>query len=259
VLLYLEPLFGSADRQKSSAGVIGVRGLLMPARASAETRRQYAKVVHVPWREEFAESGEGGQHVDTVKAPFVQKYVAPLVMQVPAPGVVAAAAGTIENPDYTRWARFGVGSSATFEGHQVLDGVRQPVRLTVTLVARHADSLLVERRFAPLGGSSAEPRARQFFVRARIKPTEHPLTHPQSVVREWPHEVVPVGSQTLNCTVKTIQAPVDFPDWGRDLSARVWSHDDIPGGLAGYEMTGTVDGGAMEASGRITEYRAVAP
>jgi pimeloyl-ACP methyl ester carboxylesterase len=257
LLLFLEPMFGSADRQRGSTGVIGVRGLYPPAGASAETRRQYAKVVNIPWQPAFAQQGEFGLHADPVKAPFVQKYLAPLVMENRAPGIAAAATDTIENPDYTRWARFGVGSTATFEGYQVLDGVRQPLRLTVTLVAKYAGSLLVERQFAALRGQ--EPRVRQFFVPARVKAAEHPLTHPQTTVGDGPHELVPVDSQTLECAVRTIRAPADFPQWGRDLSARLWLNETLPGGLAGYELTATVDGAPIESAGRVTEYRVVRP
>ncbi len=257
LLLFLEPLFGSADRQKGATGVIGVRGLYPPPGASAETRRQYAKVINIPWQPELVQEGVHGTHVDPVQAPFVQKYIAPLVMESRTPGVAASATGTVANPEYVRWARFGVGSAVVFEGYQVLDGVRQPLRLTVTLMARYASSLLIERRFAAVGGQ--EPRVRQFFVPARVKPAEHPLTAPQSTVRDGPHEPVQVDSQTLDCQVQTIHAPGDFPEWGRDLSARVWLHDALPGSLVGYELTATVEGAAVESAGRVTEYRVVPP
>jgi pimeloyl-ACP methyl ester carboxylesterase len=258
LLLYLEPMFGSADRRKGSTGVIGVRGLYPPPGASAETRRQYAKVVNIPWQPEFAQEGEHGLHTDPVKAPFVQKYIAPLIMEERAPGIAAAAmTDTIDNPDYLRWAHFGVGSAVTFEGYQVLDGVRQPLRLTVTLVARYADSLLIERRFAALGGQ--EPRVRQFFVPARLKPTEHPLTHPRTTVRDELPEPVQVDSQTLECQVRQVRAPAEFAQWGSNLSAKLWLNEALPGGLAQYDLTATVDGAPIESEGRVTEYRVVPP
>jgi pimeloyl-ACP methyl ester carboxylesterase len=255
MLLYLEPLFGSADRRQT-ARVIGVCGLSVPADAPADIRRQYDKVVCIPWREEFAEQGDRGEHVGVVKTRFVQKYIAPLILPDPT-STATSGADTVDNPDYTRWASFGVGSTATFEGSQVLDGVDQRVCLTVTLVARHADSLLVERRFSALGPERPAPCVRQFFARARIQPTEHPLTHPLSTVRDLPGEVVQVGAHGLDCAVRTISAPADFPEWGCDLSACLWTNEAIPGGVAGYDMTATLDGRPMKARAHLTEYRAV--
>ncbi len=78
-------------------------------------------------------------------------------------------------------------------------------------------------------------------------------------MRDGPHEPVQVGSQTFDCQVQTIDAPRDFPEWGRPLSARVWFNEALPGSLAGYELTATVEGAAVESAGRVTEYRVVLP
>ena len=114
VLAFLVPMAGTADRQKGVPSA-GLSGFQMPARPSAETRAQYAKVAHIHWRPEFAKAGDFGGHTDTVKAPFVQQYIAPLIMAGMARRVqVASAAGKVRNPDYDRWAAFAPGAWTTF-------------------------------------------------------------------------------------------------------------------------------------------------
>lgn len=261
MLLFLEPLFGTADRRYDGPGPIGVRGLQVPAGASAVTCAQYTKVVNIPWREDFTRVGEYGRHFDAVRAPFIRSYVAPLIARGSAPGIaVAAAAGAIENPDYARWARFGVGSSTTFEGYQVINGVRQPVRMMVTLMARHADHLLVQREFTPLEGTEREPSTvRQAFVPARIRPEQHPLTHPQATIQELPRAQIKLGPQILDCDVTSIRAVGDFTEWGHDVTACVWSNSEIPGGVAGVDMKAALDAGPIEFSGRVVAVAVVSP
>lgn len=101
VLRFLVPIAGTADRESARVGTIGVEGVRMPRGASARTRELYQKVVVVPYTARFAQYGNYGKHTDSVKAPFVQEFVAPLVMtQAGRETAVASAAGHVLNPDY---------------------------------------------------------------------------------------------------------------------------------------------------------------
>jgi pimeloyl-ACP methyl ester carboxylesterase len=198
VLGFLVPISGTADRSSRPADVIGNQGPRMPANATPETRRQYAKVVEVPWTPRFEQYGDNGGHLDTVKARFVEAVVAPLVLTTTARfgATKAETAGGVPNPDYARWAGFAVGSYVVLEGQQEVDGVREPLRMRATLVAKDADRLIVERVFEPLGASKSQPPlSRRFYVAATIKPAEHPLTHPQAKVRDLAAEEIDVGAQ----------------------------------------------------------------
>jgi pimeloyl-ACP methyl ester carboxylesterase len=234
VLAFLVPMAGTADRQAGAVPSAGLRGFEMPGRASAETRAQYAKVAYVRWKPEFEQYGNLGGHTDALKAPFVQQYIAPLIMTGMARGVqVASASGKVRNPDYERWATLEPGASTTFEGYQVADGVKQQLRMTARLVSKHEDRLLVERTYVPIGGGQTEPsRVQQFLVEAMIAPTDHPLTSPTAKISESPAETITIGGKEFKCRVRSVQAAGTFPEYGQGVAAKLWQNESLPGGMA---------------------------
>ena len=70
---------GTADRKHVDSA--GIHGFRMPARASAETRRLYSKVVNLAWRPEYEQYGDFGHHTDTAKASFIEHVIAPLIIR----------------------------------------------------------------------------------------------------------------------------------------------------------------------------------
>ncbi len=255
VLAFLVPMAGTADR--AIAPSAGLRGFQMPSRPSTETRAQYAKVAHIRWRPEFAKAGDFGGHTDTVKAPFVQQYIAPLIMAGMARSVpIASAAGKVRNPDYERWAGFAPGSYSVFEGYQEMGGVRHRIRMTAKLVSKHEDRLVVERTYVPLDGGQVEPsRVQHFMVEAMINPAEHPLTSPNSKITELSPETITIGGQALSCRARNVQANGDFPEYGQGVSARVWQNDSLPGGMARVWLKSRKGDQPFEFRGGVVQYR----
>jgi pimeloyl-ACP methyl ester carboxylesterase len=255
VLAFLVPMAGTADRRAGSVPSAGLRGFQMPARASAETRAQYAKVAYIQWRPEFTQYGDFGGHTDALKAPFVQHHMAPLIMAGMARRVqVASAAGKVRNPDYERWARLKPGASTTFEGYQIADGVKQQLRMTARLVSQHEDRLLVERTYVPLGGQTEPLRVQQFLVEAMIDPAEHPFTSPTAKISELPAETLTIGGQSLSCRVRTIQAAGEFPEYGRGVWATVAQNETIPGGMARVWLKSSKGNQPFEFRGDVVAY-----
>ena len=70
---------GTADRKHVDSA--GIHGFRMPAGASAETRRLYARVVNLAWRPEYEKYGDFGHHTDTAKASFIEHVIAPLIIR----------------------------------------------------------------------------------------------------------------------------------------------------------------------------------
>lgn len=258
VLAFLVPIAGTADRQSGDVPSAGLRGFQMPVRASAETRAQYAKVAYIRWTPEFARYGDLGGHTDALKAPFVQHYMAPLIMAGMARrGEIASAAGKVRNPDYERWASFAPGAWTTFEGHQLTDGVKQPLRMTARLVSKHEDRLLVERTYFAMDGAQKEPlRVQQFLVEAQIKPADHPLASPSAKITDAPPETLTIGSKSLNCRVRTVQATGEFPEYGRGVWATVAQNDAIPGGMARVWLKSSKGDQPFEFRGQVVAYGA---
>ncbi len=256
VLAFLVPMAGTADRESGNIPAAGLRGFRMPVGASAETRAQYAKIAYIRWKPEFARYGDLGGHTDALKAPFVQHYMAPLIMAGMARGAtVAAAAGKVRNPDYQRWATLEPGASATFEGYQAADGVKQPLRVTAKLISKHEDRLVVERTYVAMGGGPKEPsRVQHFLVEATIDPAEHPLTSPTARISESPGETILIAGKAHPCRVRAVQAAGTFPEYGRDISARLWQNDDVPGGLVRIRLTSNRGNRPFEFSGEVVSY-----
>ena len=166
----------------------------------------------------------------------------------------------VPNPDYERWVKFGVGSYVTLEGHQKVRGEQVPMRITVTLKAKHGDRLIIERKYDPLNDEDNMPvRTEDFYPVAQIKATEHPSTDPQSRIIQLPKETVTVKGKRLVCDVKTIQATGDFRDWGDNVSAKMYTNDDIPGHLVRITLRANMAKGAepFEFSGTLVDYKVV--
>jgi hypothetical protein len=266
VLMVMLPLAGTADRESGTVETIGVDGAMLPAGASAETRQAYAsKIVVVPRNQQFARYGDTGAHTDAVKPAIVQHFVAPLVpTRTARPGAAGTAmaqatprGGQVENPDYRRWARFAPGAWVRIEGVQVIDGVRQPVNIKVTLRSKTGDSLSVEREYLSTGSAApTQVLAHRLLIPALIDPRAHPLTHPATKAVARGNEAVLVGAQSVECRVQSVTASGDFRDWGRDARGVVWQNEQIPGGIARIEMTTALNGRKVEFAATAAEWSA---
>jgi hypothetical protein len=79
----LMPLSGTADRKFDDPGA-GIKGFVLPAGASAATRKLYAdKIVTIPYSKDFRKDQDKGRHFDNVKMEFIRDEVAPLLMGKP--------------------------------------------------------------------------------------------------------------------------------------------------------------------------------
>lgn len=256
VLGFLVPMSGTADRVSGPADTIGNQGPKMPANATPETRRQYAKVVEIPWTPKFEQYGNQGGHLDTVNARFIEAVVAPLVLTTTAPFSATATetAGGVANPDFTRWAGFPVGSYVVYEGYQEIDGVREPLRMKATLVAKDAYRLTVERTFEVLDAAKSQPPLnRYFYVSATIEPEAHPMTHPKASLVDLPAKTMEVGGRALECQGREVRAEAMFPEWGTNVAANVYSHAEIPGGMVSVGLRTHMQGKSVAFAGRVVE------
>jgi hypothetical protein len=80
----LMPLSGTADRKFNDPGA-GIKGFVLPAGASAATRKLYTdKIVTIPYSDDFRKDKDKGHHFDNVKKEFIRDQVAPLLIGKPA-------------------------------------------------------------------------------------------------------------------------------------------------------------------------------
>jgi len=86
MLGFLMPFTGTADRKFDDPGA-GITGFVLPAGATPETRKLYAKkLVTIAWTAQLEKDGDYGHHFDNVKMEFIADHVAPLFMGKPVPG-----------------------------------------------------------------------------------------------------------------------------------------------------------------------------
>jgi pimeloyl-ACP methyl ester carboxylesterase len=259
VLKFMVPMVGTADRQDGTVPSAGLEGFQLPRGASAETRRLYSsKIVRIAWTPAFERYGYVGGHTDVVNAQFVRAYIAPLVIKSMTVAATTSTEGKVRNPDYERWARYGVGTTVTFEGYQVVQGVKQGLRVTVTLASKHKDVLLLERNFELPGDRVEQPMlAGQFYAHAMINPDDHPFTSPKTVKNQLPNETITIRGKAMECGVMTVQAGGNFPEWGSNVSAKVYQNPDIPGGMARIWLKTYKKNQQMEMAGDVVDYKIV--
>jgi pimeloyl-ACP methyl ester carboxylesterase len=257
VLAFLVPMAGTADREAGVVPSAGLRGFQMPRNASSLTQAEYAKIAYIRWRPEFEQYGDFGGHTDALKAPFVQHCMAPLIMAGMAQRVqVASTSGKVRNPDYERWSRFSPGAFVTFEGYQEIGNVKQPLRVTARLVSKHADRLVIERTYVPVGGPNVPSRVQEFLVDAEIPPAEHPLTSPNAKVTEEGTETLTIEGIPLPCRVRALQAAGSFPEYGQGVAAKVYLNDALPGGMARVWLRSNKGNQPFEFRGDVVRFLA---
>ncbi len=257
VLGFLVPMAGTADRASGSVAAAGLRGFRMPYSASADTRRLYAKVVTIPWRPEYSKLGYSGGHTGALSSRFVAAHIAPRLTRQfgPEPKTLASTKGKVRNPDYERWAKFGVGSYLVMEGFQEYQGSRTPVRLKVTLKSKSTTRLLIEREFYLADQHAALPsKIHSLIAEAWIDPSRHPSTHPQSRISDLPAKRFTVKGRAFSCQGRSIDADAEFPDWGSDLTATVYRCPDIPGTLVQIALDSHFQGQSFKFEGRTIDF-----
>lgn len=86
MLGFLMPFTGTADRKFADPGA-GITGFVLPAGATAETRKLYAeKIITIPWTAKLEKHGNYGHHFDNLNMKFIRDNVAPLFTGKPVPG-----------------------------------------------------------------------------------------------------------------------------------------------------------------------------
>ncbi len=258
VLSFLVPMAGTADRQGGDVPSAGLRGFRVPVQASAETRRQYAKVVTIPWRPEFAALGYSGGHTDVLSDRFIAAEIAPRITDKVgrAPPALASTQGEVLNPDYTRWSKFGVGTYVITDGYQEHRGLRTRVRLKSILKSKSPDRLLVDREFYVVEQDATIPAQVQSLIAEKwIDPKQHPNTHPLSKMQDLSSKQVTLKGRTFTCLGRSIDADASFPQWGSDLTATVYRCAELPGGSAEIKLKSHFQGEPFAFEGRVVDFR----
>ena len=123
-----------------------------------------------------------------------------------------------------------------------------------SLITRDRNSVSVERVFQQEKGSRAATVVpRRLFVTAAIDPNSHPLTHPESRIRETGRETIVIKNRNFDCEGKSVTTTAEFPDWGKDVNGAVYTTPEIPGGIAKIQIKLYLDGQSVEFAVRAVD------
>jgi len=153
-----------------------------------------------------------------------------------------AAAGTcyaadkVENPEYKQWAKFKVGSSVTFTSENPAAGRPSiPNTRTVTLLEVTPEKVVVGEKHTSAAAADAD--ARRIDIPAKIEKAESPAANdPKVEVKESAEEIDVAGAKVKCKVIETTSAG----SRGIKLISKIWTSDDVPGGLVRSVMPGNV-------------------
>ena len=259
VLSFLLPIAGSADRVNTKR-TIGLSGVDAPRSAAA--RRQYLKIIEVPWNERFRDYGNNGGHTDSVKRRFIQAVVAPLIQTRDAPAVASAAQKSSTsrpiNPAYQRWIGFQPGSWAMFEGTQFVEGRQHAIRARVTLRAVTHEHVIIERHLEGLAGVGDLPPVRRTrYISRHADPDLEPFATLEANAATTDTGRVTIRGRDFAGRRYRFSLPGEFPDWGADPSIEAIFTPEVPGGLAALRLDTTWSGSRTQLDLQLVDFLVV--
>jgi hypothetical protein len=135
-----------------------------------------------------------------------------------------AKADQIDNPRFTAWARFGVGSSETIDATVNNGGFQMEIELQFTLADKADDHVDLNVTSSVVVMGQPHSNTHQETVPAKID---------SGNVQQLPNESVDAAGKTFDCKVYQI------PDMrNQQAKAKIWASEQVPGGLVKMEATG---------------------
>jgi hypothetical protein len=150
----------------------------------------------------------------------------------------AARAEQVENPQFTAWAKYGVGSAVTLESK--MDG-GMTMTSTRTLKEKAEDHVVLEVvTVMAMGGKKEPSRPVAQTVQAKLDAKD---------VKELGKEKVKAGGKTYECTAYAMK---DASPNYIGTNPKVWVSPDVPGGVVKVEMS-TPKGPVAQVLTRVVE------
>jgi hypothetical protein len=166
----------------------------------------------------------------------------------------APAGGSVDNPDYNRWARFEPGAWGEYDFSRTHAGVTTPTKMRATLLLRSDAAVLVERTLLGRSQQGELIAPRHVFITARINPQQHPITNPDAEVETLPDVQRRVGGQEITCQVRRVRSARESIGWGADVDALVHYSEQMPGGIVALDLKTSLAGERFQFEGQATDF-----
>ena len=169
----------------------------------------------------------------------------------------AFAAEKIDNPEFAMWSKHKKGTSITLKTTSSAAGMTSEVVVTTTLVEVGADKVVVE------ASSVSKFNGMEFKSPAQKRDVENTIELPEGVKkedlkREKPEGTYEEGAETVKVggtEFKTKWYKYKAEVAGTKTEAKMWTSDDVPGGLVKMEMTSTADKISSTVKTELVEYK----
>ncbi len=181
-----------------------------------------------------------------------------LAVWVVSTGAIGCAAppDAVTNPDYEAWVHYAPGTSVRFEGVQTVGEDSQTIVISEKLLSKDAERVILERTMERLDNGS-EDRTSLWVERATIAPVDHPLTHPNAIVKPQEDEAIGIGEEVFTCDVvelKLEESIEGFFDAAEEVNGRLWEHGDVPGGLGKVNLQAVGEPDRYRLEGQVVSF-----
>jgi hypothetical protein len=163
----------------------------------------------------------------------------------------------VENPQYTHWSQFGVGSFAKSAGTSSASGFETTMTMTVTLVELSDEQAVIERSVAvEMAGQTMETPAQTEVVPAMIEEADvEDFNNPEGKVDEGDEELE-VAGQTIQTHWIEIDTSTTDPENAEGAAhGKTWLSEQVPGMLVKMDMT-TTGANPTSMQMEVTEFEA---
>ena len=156
---------------------------------------------------------------------------------------------TDQNPEYTMWSSFKVGSWSKYSLKMEADGKSQEMTITVKLLEVTPEKVVVETEMVSMEGGKEEKMNNKEEYLAKADPAKHPLDRKPD--GEEGEETIKVGEEEYECEwFETAKAEMG-------AKGKTWICEDVPGGLVKAETAMEGPGGKGKVMTMLLECEAV--
>ena len=138
-----------------------------------------------------------------------------------------AADEPVDNPRFQRWAKFNIGSSATFAGEMGQGNFKGEMESVYKLAEKADDHVVVEiTTTMTMSGNKQTMPPQKVTINAKS---------PKADVKELGQEDVEAAGKKYPCTIYELS---NFTPQMKNAKLKAWVNDDIPGGIVKMEIKG---------------------
>jgi hypothetical protein len=143
----------------------------------------------------------------------------------------------VDNPEFTSWAKFKVGTAVTYSRQMSMGGDQRTMDTTSTLTEVTPDHVTLENKTTmSVNGTVQNIPAQTRTINAKVAKGSRPdEPHDGDAKPETGTEDIQAAGKTFSCKWMKITRS----EKGTTVTMKFWRSDDVPGGLVKMDLTGS--------------------